>query len=87
MLKTVVLLHIFMETMIRFIFKDSLMNRKFKRIKKALVRLFTVTIHQFNASWLNKGNHFFHQIKNTTDPEHLNGIVSKPLSNIYLYNS
>ncbi len=85
MLKTVVLLYIFMETMISFIFQDSLMNRKFKRIKKYFVRLFTVTSDQFNASSLNKGNDFFHQIKNPTDPELLNGIESKHLSNIYLY--
>ncbi len=62
MLKAVVLLNIFVETVIHFIFQDSQMNRKFKKNSiyyklKSFVRLlmfFTVTFDQFNAFLMNK---------------------------------
>ncbi len=51
--------HIFMETVIHFIFQDSLMNRKFKRTTFAIeifcniINVFTFNFDQFNASFLN----------------------------------
>ncbi len=70
MLKTVVLLNIFVEIVIHFIFQDSLMNRKFKRtvffeieIVCNIVNVFTITFNQLNASLLNKSINFFQEEK------------------------
>ncbi len=61
MLKTVVLLNIFVEIVIHFIFQDSQMNRKFKRtalfeidIFCNIINGFIVTFGQFNASLMDK---------------------------------
>ncbi len=60
MLKTV---RIFVETVIHFIFQDSLINRKFKRtafeIEIFCNIVFTVTFDQFNVPLQNKSIHFF----------------------------
>jgi len=70
MLETVVLLQSFVETMIRFIFQDSLMNRKLKRtaFKKNrifcnIINVFTVTLGQIKESLLNLSISFFQKIK------------------------
>ncbi len=81
MFKTVVLLRIFVETEIYFIFQDSLMNRKFKRTAFKIeiygINVFTVTFDQFNASLLKSINFF-------TDPIILNGTV--PLINVFFFS-
>jgi len=41
------------KALIYFIFKDSLMTRKFKKIISNIINAFTVTFDQFNASLLN----------------------------------
>ncbi len=52
--------HIFVETVIHFIFQDSLMNRKFKRTAFAIeiicniINVFTFNFDKFNASFLNE---------------------------------
>jgi len=53
MLKTVVLLNIFMKNVIYFVFRNSFMHRTFKRTAFIWNKnVFTVTFDQFNASLL-----------------------------------
>ncbi len=57
-LKTVVLLNIFVKTVI--FFKDSLINRNIKIIAGILfMQVFIITFDQFNASMLDKSINFF----------------------------
>ncbi len=63
MLKTVVTLNIFEETVIHF-FQDSLINKRTKEqhlfgILFRIINVLTVTFDQLNASLLNKSINFF----------------------------
>ncbi len=66
MLKTVMLLNVFVEIMSFFINQDALINRKFKQkpFVHTYVNVFTVTFDQFNLSWLNKSINLYIKNKN-----------------------
>ncbi len=60
MFKTVVLLNIFEEMVIKI--QDLLMNSNFKTtvfIKYKIINVFTITVDQFNASFMNKSIHLW----------------------------
>ncbi len=68
MLRTVVLPNVFVETVIRFIFQDTLMNENFKgqhlfeiEIFCNFINLFNLIFDQFNASLLNKYKSYWPQ--------------------------
>ncbi len=59
MLKTVVLIDIFVETLLRLIFQNSLINSKLKRTAFVCnISVFSVAYDQFNASLLTKSSNF-----------------------------
>ncbi len=68
MLKTVVLLNIFVEIMIH-LFQDYLMNGKFKWKFCNIINVFTVTSDQFNASLVHNSINLFKKIFLTPNDE------------------